>query len=184
MGSGFGFHPANPGWGGGACVFVCALCLPRHSWLVVTSVGVCALVRVALCPAVPGCGCWGVCFSARSPPVPRLSWLRFVVCAFCFRLWLSGRLSRLGCSGLCGCVRAPPVPRQSWLGCAGSGIAQKSALGTPCTLTLRRKQAMNVFYPTPGPTKLDTPPPPPLRPQNSENTKCKPKTSPLQPLES
>ena len=85
---------------------------PRHSWL----------------------GCWGVCVGVRAPPLPRLSWLWFVVPVRRFGFWLSSRKSRLGCWGVCVCVRAPPVPRHFWLGCAlwvpvlASGVRLRPAI--------------------------------------------------------
>ena len=110
-------YVANPGWGVGVCVFVCALRLyPANlGWGVRCG---CCWVRVLAAPCHSWLRCWGVCVCVRAPPVPRQSWLWFVLCVCWFGFWLSHRQSWLGCWALCVCVRVPLVPRHSWLGCA------------------------------------------------------------------
>ena len=103
------------GWWG-----VCALLVPRHSWLG-CAVWVCVLaLGFRLRPATPG---WGVgvcvCWCARSACTPPLL---AGVCGVGVCVWgrvsAAPRRSWLGCWGVRACVRAPLVPRHSWLGCA------------------------------------------------------------------
>ena len=65
-----------------------------------------------------------MCVCVRAPPVPRQSWLGFVVRVSGFGFWLSARHFWLRCWAVCVCVRAPPVPRQFWFGCAWCVCAQ------------------------------------------------------------
>ena len=58
-----------------------------------------------------------MCVCARNPPLPRQSWLAFVVRASEFGFCLSARQSWLGCWGDCVCVRSLPVPRLSCVAC-------------------------------------------------------------------
>ena len=86
-----GWQASSP-WGAGVWVLAAA----RHSLL----------------------ACWGACIWVRASPVPRQSWLRFVVRVSGSGFWLSPRHSWLGCWGASVGVRAPPAPCQFSLGCA------------------------------------------------------------------
>ena len=141
MGSGFGFHPANPGWGVRVCLFVCSLLLypANPGW----GVGACVLV-CALClyPAIPGSGvrCECVCLgSGFGYAPPFLAGVLGCVClcarAACTPPILAGMLTcvrlcaRSSCTqpilvgvcgvGVCAWVRVLAAPRHSWLECWG-----------------------------------------------------------------
>ena len=116
LGSGFGCaRPLPAGVLGCVCACVCALLVPRHSWLG-CAVWVCMLgLWFRLRPATPGSGvgvCVLVCPLRLYPTSP--GW---VVRAWA-RVLAALRHSWLGCWGVRVCVSAPPVPRHSSLGCA------------------------------------------------------------------
>ena len=119
------------------CVFVCALCLyPAIPGWGVRCGNVCLGSEFGLRPAIPG---WVVCL--RALPVPRQSWLGFVVPLSELGFWFTPGQSLQVFWGVCVCVRAalvpPPIrgwrvwsgvvcsgsgfgcPRHSWLGCWG-----------------------------------------------------------------
>ena len=126
FGYGFCFHPTIPGWGVGACAFVCVLCpypaKPDWGLRCVCSVagfgftppilagvcGACVSVRVLLSPHQSWLGCWGV----RALPVPRQSWLGSAVRVFECGFWLHPANPGWGlwcvCLGL-GFAFTPPI---------------------------------------------------------------------------
>ena len=118
IGVGFGFTPPIQAWVlRCVCLCACSACTPpvlAEVW----GVGVSAWVRVSAAPYRSCLGCWGVCVCVRAPPLPRHSWMGFVLLVSGFGFGLSPRHSLLGCWGVCVCVRSLLVPRQSWLGCA------------------------------------------------------------------
>ena len=98
LGLGFGLHPADPGWGFGACVFVCAL---------------------RLCPAIPGwcvrCGC--VCLGAGfgcAPPF--LAGVFGSVFCCLHSVWTPPILASVRDVGVCAWARVSAAPHHSWLG--------------------------------------------------------------------
>ena len=90
FGLGFGLHPANPGWGYGACVFVCALRLyPAIRGWGVRCGCVCLGLGVGCAPPFLARGS-GLCFFVCATSEPRQSWLG---CALRVGvLWLRTRL--------------------------------------------------------------------------------------------
>ena len=135
------------------CVFVCALLLHRASaGSDVRSGCVCLGLRFGCAPpllaGVLGC----VCFCARSPLVPRHSWLECEVCLCVLGLGCRLRPATPGwgvgvCVCLCACsARTPPLlagvccvgvcawarvlasPRHSWPGCWGVPVCARALL--------------------------------------------------------
>ena len=64
---------------GRVCLSACSACSPPVQ-AGVCGVGVCPWVRVSAARRKSWLGCWGVIVCVGAPPVPRHSWLGFVVC--------------------------------------------------------------------------------------------------------
>ena len=138
LGSGFDSHPAHPGFGVGACLFVCALrlhpagpgtglsygcvclsscfgCAPPFL-AGVCHVGVCAWVPVSAAPRPSWLGCRVVCvFVCARPLYPAIRGPNRGVCVSVRVLAFTPPI--LGGVRVCLFVRAPLIPRHSWLGC-------------------------------------------------------------------
>ena len=144
LGLGFGLHPIILGWGFGACVVVCALCLyPAVAGSGVRCRCVCLGSGFGCAPPllaqVSGCVC--VCVRVLPGPLPLMAGGAVRGCVL--RLGLQPRpgtpgwgvgacvclCARPTCSpprlagvcgvGVCAWARVLTVPRHSWLGCWG-----------------------------------------------------------------
>ena len=91
-------------WGVYVCLCARSACTPPLlAW--VGGVGVCALARVLAAPRHFQLGCWGVCVGVRARPIPRHSWLGFLVWGLevAWHLFLCcGLLRVVRAAGVCG----------------------------------------------------------------------------------
>ena len=133
VGFGFRLHPADPGWGVGVCVRLCACSACTPPLLAgVCGVGVCASAQVPAAARHSWLGCWGVCVLVWALPLYPATPGLGVQCG-CGSLG-----SGFGCAppllaGVCGvglCVWAgvSAAPRHSWLGCLGVRVGVRARL--------------------------------------------------------
>ena len=109
LGLGFQLLPAIPGSAVGVCVclFMRSACnLPIVAGVFVF--GVFAWARASAAPSHSWLGCWGFCVGVRLLPVPRHSWLVFVVCG------LRVAWHQFLCNGSLWVVRAVQVCGTRW----------------------------------------------------------------------